>query len=472
MRTKKIKTAVIGAGSAGLSAFREAARHTDDVLLIDPGPLGTTCARTGCMPSKVLIHTARRFYARRFFKDQGIFGAAMLDCDTAAVLEHVRFLRDRFAGGMVETTEELAGNRLVREHAVLRDEHRIQAGPGIIEAEQIILAVGAEPVVPGDWKRFGDRILTSETVFEQKTLPHRMAVIGLGPIGLELGQALARLGLDITGFSFSERIGGLSDPQVNQDLIRLIENEFPVNLGSPAELDEAANGAITIRFGDHTFEADAVLAAVGVKPNLHGIGLERLGIDPDDPPYDPQTGQIGNLPIYIAGDANGTRPVLHEAIDEGALAAARAFGASGTACNCRRVPLKIVFSDPEIAVVGTPYRELPADTVTGVAGFEEQARAVIENRNAGRLHLYAAKETGQLLGAEFCAPDAGTFGHLLALAIQNKNTVFDLLQMPFYHPTLMEGLRTALRDAAEQCDDVCGAETPLLDWCCAEKPLG
>jgi dihydrolipoamide dehydrogenase len=467
----KTNIAIIGAGSAGLAAFREARRHTDDILLIDPGPLGTTCARTGCMPSKVLIHTANTFYARRFFKDQGILGTAMLDCKIADVLDHVRFLRDRFAQGMVETTKELTGDRLISERAVLLDKHRIQAGSQTIRAERIILAVGGKPVVPQEWKRFGDRLLTSETIFEQKTLPQRMAVIGLGPVGLELGQALSRLGIEITGFSSSPRIGGLSDPQVNREMIRLIEREFPLFLGNAAEIDDLENGELLVRSGDQEVRVDAVLAAVGISPNLKNLGLENLGVDPENPPCDPQTGQLAGLPVYIAGDANGIRPILHEALDEGTLAAAHALGADPGSCACRRVPLKIVFSDPEITVAGMAYADLPDGTVTGIATFDDQARAVIEHRNAGRLHLYAEPANGRLLGAELCAPDANSFGHLLALAIQRECTVFDLLQLPFYHPTLMEGLRTALRHAAEQCTPETRDRAPILDWCCTETPL-
>lgn len=471
MNSQNTQIAVIGAGSAGLAAFREAQRRNQDVLLIDPGPLGTTCARTGCMPSKVLIHAADTFYRRRFFEDQGIRGGDTLDCRIAAVLQHVRALRDRFAGGMVETTQKRAGDRLISGRAELLDEHRIQAGTQTIDAEKIIIATGAEPVVPAPWKRFGDRILTSATIFEQESLPPRIAVIGLGPIGLELGQALHRLGLDITGFSDIDWIGGLSDPQINRETIQRIGEEFPLVCGHKADVDESEKGELVVRSDNRNFDVDAVLAAVGISPNLKGLGLENLGIDPNDPPCDPHTGQLAELPVYVVGDANGTRPILHEALDEGTQAAAHALGLNPSACRCRRVPLNVVFSDPEIAVVGTPYSNLPDNTITGVAEFDDQSRAIIEHRNAGRLHLYIEKDTALLQGAEICGPDANAFGHLLALAIQRQCTLFELLQMPFYHPTLMEALRTALHDAAKQCDAHRRDEARLLNWCCVESPL-
>jgi dihydrolipoamide dehydrogenase len=115
------------------------------------------------------------------------------------------------------------------------------------------------------------------------------------------------------------------------------------------------------------------------------------------------------------------------------------------------VPLSIVFSAPQTAVVGQGLAQLDAATiVTGKASFEDQGRARAAGRNRGRLHLYADGNTGQLRGAELCAPGGEHLAHLLALALTQKMTVHDMLGMPFYHPTLEEGLRTALRDAAGQ----------------------
>lgn len=469
--THKVHTAVIGAGSAGLVAFRHISKERDDVLLIDHGPLGSTCARIGCMPSKVLIHIARDFYRRHSFKNQGIHGAEQLSCNLRDVMAHVRHLRDRFVRGMVRATEELAGERLIQAHAVLLDQHHIQAGSHYIEAERIIIATGTKPLVPEKWAHFSDRIYTSETIFEQETFPRRVAVIGLGPIGLELGQALARLGVEITAFDTGNLLGGLSDTQVNDALQERLSQEFPLYTNVTAEI-EMDGDELVIKAGEQHIHTDAILAAMGTIPNLDNMGLETLGYDPgamDKNIYDEHTGQIGDLPVYVAGDANKLRPILHEALDDGMHAAEHALHGKA-ACACRRVPLRMVFCDPEVIVVGTPFSALPeTGTVTGTIDFTEQARAIIDDRNAGRLNVYVDEESGQLLGAEGVAPDAGHLGHLLALAIQQQYTVFDLLQMPFYHPTLTEALETAFRDAAKHCSD--DRKKKILDWCCVETPL-
>jgi dihydrolipoamide dehydrogenase len=163
--------------------------------------------------------------------------------------------------------------------------------------------------------------------------------------------------------------------------------------------------------------------------------------------------QIADLPVYIAGDASRHVPFLHEAIDEGYIAAYNALG-NEPACFERRVPLEIVFTEPGIAIVGQSSDELDEhETVIGEVDFSKQARAQMGEVNHGLLRVYAGKSSGRLLGAEMCAPQGEHLAHLLALAIQRKLTVRELLLMPFYHPVLEEGLRTALLDAATKLSD-------------------
>jgi dihydrolipoamide dehydrogenase len=215
---------------------------------------------------------------------------------------------------------------------------------------------------------------------------------------------------------------------------------------------------------------------MGVAPNLEGLGLEKLGIELDKrgvPDFNPATSQVADLPVYIAGDSNGCRPILHEALDEGYIAGNNASPKEPSA-YCRRTPLRMVFSDPQIAVVGRPYSNLEdanADVAIGEADFAEQSRAVVEGANHGLLRVYVERNTARLLGAEMAVPAAEHLGHILSLAIQNRMTVFEMLQMPFYHPTLEEGLRSALRDAARQLPAEERPSEMLLCESSAEPPL-
>jgi dihydrolipoamide dehydrogenase len=160
--------------------------------------------------------------------------------------------------------------------------------------------------------------------------------------------------------------------------------------------------------------------------------------------------RIGDTSVFLTGDANGRRPLLHEGADDGHIAGLNATSEKPIRLS-RRTPLSVVFSDPQIASVGKRAREIDPQTVlVGEVNFAAQGRARATQENHGLLRLYAARQDGRLLGAEMVAPAAEHMSHLLALAIGQKLTVHDLLRMPFYHPTLEEGLRTALRTIARE----------------------
>jgi dihydrolipoamide dehydrogenase len=448
---ERVQVAIVGAGTAGLAALREVRKQTDDFVLINAGSYGTTCARVGCMPSKALIAAASAFHARGKFDEFGICGGGSLSADIPAVLHRVRVLRDHFVSGVLTATQDL-GRRNIAAHARLDGPDRLIIGERTIEARQIVLAPGSSPIVPEPWRAFGDRILTTDTLFEQEDLPRRIGVIGLGAIGVEIAQALARLGLEVHGFEGGDRMAGVSDEKVAGFLQTSLAREFVINLGVEAELAEAEDG-IEMRWGGGRVVVDKVLAAVGRRPNVEGLGLETLGVPLDDkglPQVDPHTMRIGETPVFLAGDANGAKPLLHEGADEGHIA-----GLNATSCEpirlSRRTPLSIVFCDPEVATVGQRASDVDrAGMLIGEVDFGSQGRARVIQENRGLLRLFAARSDGCLLGAEMAAPAAEHLAHLLALAIGQKLTVHDLLRMPFYHPTLEEGLRTALRQIAQQ----------------------
>ena len=207
--------------------------------------------------------------------------------------------------------------------------------------------------------------------------------------------------------------------------------------------------------GSNKTIVDQVVTAVGRASNIKDVGLDALDIPYDDngfPYYDKTTMQIDDTSLFIAGDLNKERPLLHEAADEGRIAG---FNATHfIQCFQRRTPIHILFTEPNIAVVGMPYKDIKSDRVViGEVSFADQGRAKILHRNKGILRVYGRKQTGQLLGAEMIAPNGEHLAHLLAWAIQSNLTVFDVLKMPFYHPTIEEGMRTALRDLANKVNE-------------------
>lgn len=442
---------IIGAGSAGLAALREVRKHTQRFVIINDGPWGTVCARVGCMPSKTLIEAANAFHRRNTFAEFGIQNAGSLTCDMPTVLRRVRRLRDDFVASTVKTTQDL-GERAISGRARLLAPGRLEVNGQELHAHNIIIATGSSPIVSKPWSTLGKRLLTTDTLFEQEILPSRMAILGMGPIGIEMAQALSRLGIEVVGFGSRPTIAGLTDPQVNAVAIELLGREFSLHLGEKAELTASDEG-LKVRTETTEVVVDGVLAALGRHPNISDLGLETLGIPLDEhgmPPVNPNTMQVADLRVFMAGDANDQAAILHEAADAGHIAGFNAMRATPV-CFRRRTPLAIVFADPGIAVVGSRYQSLDrTKTLVGEVRFDRQGRARTGQRNKGILRIYAEMESGRLLGAEMCAPAGEHMAHLLALAIDRSLTVQELLRMPFYHPVLEEGLRTALRTLAAQ----------------------
>ena len=466
--TRKVEVCILGAGSAGLYAAGQVARKTKDFLLIDPGPLGTTCARVGCMPSKVLIQAADDIYrAKHAFDREGIHGAQGLRVNIPEVLAHVRKMRDDFASGPARKAEQFEKHgHLIRGAARFVAPNAVEVNAERIEAKAFVIATGSRPVVPAAWQeKFGEKIITTDTLFEQEDLPASMAVLGMGVIGLEMGQAISRLGVDIVGVDMADTIAGLTDEGVSYPAIATFREEFPIWLGAPAELEEAEDGRIRVKAGDNEKVVDKVLVALGRRPNLDTLNLAAAGIELDErglPAFDTATQRIGDSHIFIAGDADGYRQILHEAADDGRIAG---FNAAALAKGedirrfKRKVPLAIVFSDPNIAMVGQTFQHLDATLVedegfvVGERDFSTQARSRVMQENRGVLHIYARMEDGLILGAEMCMPRAEHIAHELAWAIEQGLTVADMIAMPFYHPVVEEGLQNALHDALHQLPD-------------------
>ncbi len=459
MKERNVDVAIIGAGSAGLYALAQVRKAKKDFVLINGGDLGTTCARVGCMPSKALIQVAEDYHRRRVFERHAIEGGGALELDISSALEHVRDLRDIFVDRVLSNSTDDMGEEFVEGYAEFVEPTMLKVDNQIIRTKKVIIATGSRPFIPRQWETFQDRIMTTDTLFELETLPASMAVIGLGVIGLEIGQSLHRYGVEVTGIDQLTTLGGLTDPAVSQVAVDIIGKEFPLWLGSLAEI-QAENGKLRVSSGAKRVLVEQVLASVGRVPNIEGLGLEKIGVDLDArgiPAYNPNTMQIGRLPIFIAGDVTGEKPLLHEAGDEGRIAGFNASHDEITAFR-RKTPLAITFCDPNIATVGAPWSDLDeATTAVGEIRFAPVGRALIMAKNKGILRVYAERSSGRLLGAAMACPKGENLAHLLAWSIQQGLTVFDLIKMPFYHPVIEEALQAALYDLMGNVESQPGA---------------
>jgi len=449
--TREVEVAIIGAGSAGLYAMSQVKRFTDDFVLIDGGELGTTCARVGCMPSKVLIQIAEDFHRKSIFDREGIEGKEHLSINIADAMEHVQDMRDTFVDlTLSNSIDRLDEDKLIESYVKFIDANTLETDDGdIIKASKIIIATGSRPVVPDTWKKFGDQIITTDDFFELEELPASIAVIGLGVIGLEVGQSLHRIGINVTGIDQLNTIGGIADDQVNKTAIEIIGKEMPLWLGHAAEITEQEDGKLKVTAGENSIVVDKIFASIGRRSNTDKLNLEALDLEFNDngsPAFNTHTMQLGDYPIYIAGDATATKPILHETGFEGRAAGYNVMQDKDLNFK-HKTDLAITFCDPNIVAVGAQLSELNQnDIAIGEIKLAPVSRALIMGKNRGLIRVYADKKSGKVLGACMISIKGENLAHLLCWAIEMNLTVLDMLKMPFYHPVIEEALQAALYD--------------------------
>ncbi|MFS1413796.1 dihydrolipoyl dehydrogenase [Vibrio sp. 10N.286.49.C2] len=462
MKQLNVNVAIIGGGTAGLGAYRAAKAHTDNVVMIEGGPYGTTCARVGCMPSKLLIAAAESVHQIEKAPGFGIYPQGETIINGKEVMARIKSERDRFVGFVLEGVDEIPAEDKISGYATFLDNNTLLVdGHTTITAERIVIATGSRPAYPGVWNELGDRLIVNDNVFDWDDLPESIAVFGPGVIGLELGQALHRLGVKTKVFGLGGQVGPLTDPDVMNYANNAFQEEFYLDADVKVESMKRIEGdKVEIQFINlegnlETFVVDYVLAATGRRPNVDKLSLENTTVELDErgvPTADHYTLQTSASNIFISGDASNQLPLLHEAADQGRIAGDNAGRFPDIRAGLRRSTISAVFSDPQIAMVGESFKQLEQRLgncgcfATGEVSFESQGRSRVMLRNKGILHVYGEQGTGRFLGAEMIGPNAEHLAHLLAWAHQNQMTISNMLDMPFYHPVIEEGVRAALRD--------------------------
>src|SRR5690625_2596478 len=428
MSTIDVDVAIIGAGTAGLYALREVKRADKSFVLIDKGPLGTTCARVGCMPSKAALHAAEMWAVRTEQSTFGVEGTENLRLDRQAAWAKVRELRDGFASGAANNAIRSAGEHLLMGAARFVTPNQLSVetddGQRTVNAKAVIIAAGSRPVMPGFLKPFADFCFTTDDLFDLTQLPQRLGVLGLGAIGLEMGLAMARLGVDVVGADMADTIGGIRDPEVAAMAMETLGKEFPMYLGAPAELESTEQG-VNLKTKEASIAVDKVLVALGRRSNLDQLDLAKAGFELNAQgqlSYDRNTLQVGDWPVFIAGDANSERTLMHEAAAEGAMAGLKAVQRTPQKF-ARKTPLAIAFTQPDIISVGGLFGALDKDNLLiGQARSRANGRSRILSDADGLLRIYAQKDTGKLLGASMVGPRAEHLGQMLALALEQEMT--------------------------------------------------
>lgn len=448
---KKYDVIVIGGGTAGLGAYRKAKSFNKEVLLIEKNDFVTTCANVGCMPSKLLIAAAESMHE---IKKAHQFGIDVKDVKVNAkkIFERVCSERDRFVGFVKSGADKIPQEDKIIGKAYIKDKNTVEVNGQLYSTKAIVVATGSNLFVPPVYEPIKHRALTNENIFELKDLPKSVAVIGAGVIGLELGFALKNLGVDVTLINIGTKILGLNE-DVRDYLVKDLENELNFihadKVVKAKEIqDEKGFHGVSLTFESGYVKVfDNVLLSTGRKPLFKEIGLDNVLSENVLELYNRETTQIGDTNIFLAGDVNGDIPLLHEAAKEGGFAGENAALFPEVKKFKRHLPISVVFSSPQIMQVGLT-RGLPKDVVIGQVYFDDQGRSRVMLKNKGVLNVYFDRNNHQLIGAEMYGPNAENIAHALVWIMELGVTLEQVLEFPFYHPVVEEGVRTAFRDAA------------------------
>lgn len=426
---------VIGGGTAGLKAYRTIINEGKTAIIIEKNDFTTTCADVGCMPSKLLIAASNNAYEQKKSKDFGIFNKGKIINDQL-IMDRVRSERDRFVGFVKEGVKNIIDEDKIIGKAFIKDKNTVIVNNIEIKCETIVIATGSKTFIPDEYSHLGEKIITNNDLFYSYDLPESVAIIGSGVIALEIGQALHNLGKKVKIFSKGGNIGFLKDEEIKNYAINMFNDEFYLDVNSNILKTEIINNKVKIEYinkDNNKTEIDFfdnILIAAGRIPNLN-IYHENLKFEKikNIPKVNRKTLKTSIDNIFIAGDANNQIPLLHEASDDGYIAGINAAIYPDVKNFERKTKISIMFTTPDIMSVGLNIKDIEFEYKdnyeVGVVSFENQ---------------------GIVLGAEMIGPSAEHIAHLLAWSIQSKNTVDDLLEMPFYHPVIEEGVRICLQN--------------------------
>ena len=437
---------VIGGGSAGYAASRTARDAGADVAIVDKGPLGGLCILRGCMPTKAILRSAEVAALLRRAKEFGLFPVSV-QADLSAIVDRKDRLVREFADHRIQ---QLRDPRLTlyQSQAIFRSPYEITVGDTVLSAGSFILATGSRPCevsIPG-LAQAG--YFTSDTIWDLRTQPGSLIVLGGEAVALELGQFLARLGTRVTILQRGRTLLSEMDEDVGRALEAALIHEG-IDVVTSAPLLRVTHDAIgktvwVMKDGrERSYVGEEIFQALGRRPNIEGLHLDLAEVTLDG-------GQIvvdgamrtSQAHIYAVGDVNDVTPIVHLAIQQGEIAAYNATHPSGPLKELdHRLDAEVVFTDPQVAVLGLNESRAKAEGIlhlTASFPFADHGKALCLGASKGFVKLLAAPQTGEILGAQIVGPEAGELIHELIAVMYYHGTAADLLHMPHYHPTLAE----------------------------------
>jgi pyruvate/2-oxoglutarate dehydrogenase complex dihydrolipoamide dehydrogenase (E3) component len=447
MSTERYDFAIIGAGSVGLIAADFAVKFGARVALLERDRIGGDCTWSGCVPSKSLLKVAKVAHDLRTASAFGIQSQPPI-VDMVQVREYLQSTIQQIYKGTTPEALQQKGMDILLGPVSFVDPHTLIVGAQRITAKKILIATGAEPVLPSLPGLSDVSFSTYRQIFENDRLPASMVVIGGGPVGVEVAQAYQRLGTQVT--IFAERLLPKEEPDASAILLRVLQREG-LRIVPERALSVARSGNRTrVNSQQQQVECDLLFVAAGRKPTLDGLNLEAAGIT-----YSHQGIQVNRKlqtstsTIYAAGDVLGGEQFSHLAGWQGFHAARNALLPGSNA----GVPIftpRVTFTDPEIAQVGmtaAPALAVYPDGVVSTWPIDRIDRAVCDNDRDGMIKIITTR-SGAILGATIVGQRAGEAVMEVVLAMQQRLKASDLASAIHPYPTYNSGVQLLATEIA------------------------
>lgn len=447
-RTIKADLCIIGAGSGGLSVAAGAAMLGRKVVLIEKGEMGGDCLNTGCVPSKALIAAGARAQDMREASKFGV-GSVEPEIDFNAVMDHVHGVIASIAPIDSQERFEGLGVTVIRDHAAFTGPQEIETGGQKVQAKHFVIATGSTPFVPPIPGLENIPYLTNETLFENRTRPEHLIIIGGGPIGVEMAQAHRRLGAQVTLVE-GDKILNREDPELAAVVsARLAREGVSIVENARAEKVAKTDRGVSVSTGAQTIEGSHLLIAVGRKPTVDGLNLEAAGVDYDKSGVKTDNRlRTSNKRIYAIGDVAGGLQFTHVAGYHASILV-RNILFKMPAKNNEHLSPRVTYSDPELAQTGLTEREAReqrGDAIKVVRWpFTKNDRAEAERDMEGLVKVVTDKK-GRILGAGIVGHGAGDLVQPWTLAISSKLKIRAFTDMIAPYPTRGEANKRAAGD--------------------------
>ena len=454
---------VIGAGSGGLVGARFAAQLGAKVALVEKNRIGGDCTWTGCVPSKALLKAAKVAHEVRTAVRYGVVTSPPT-VNMCEVREYVRGAIQ--AVYRFETPEALAGEGIdvVLGEARFLNDSAIAVGDRTIRSKAFLLTTGARPIVPQVTGLRDVPFITYEQLFENDALPKSLTIAGGGPIGMEMAQAYQRLGAQVT--VVSNHVLPKEDPDVQQLIQRILEREGVRFVSDKAKSARKDGDAIIIATDQQETRGDMLLIAVGRRPNIERLDLEKAGVE-----YSPHGVSVDDRlrtnvkHIYAAGDVTGSYQFTHYAGWQ-AFQAVRNALLPGSSSGVSNLVPWVTFTDPEVAHIGATEEQARTENGNRVCVYRQELRqvdrAVCENDLSGFLKIIT-KPDGAILGASVVAARAGEAIAELIVAMKQRMKIGDLAGTIHPYPTYSTAVQQMAAEIAVQ-HQLSGTSGKLLRW--------